>query len=155
MELEDPAREFLLYHPALFGLLRSWLGSLPAFWQSRSSDIGAILSRGPVIEQQGSLSNHSLMDLQFLIHGLEESGAAEALQHAFRQSSDAKQFNRQVHTWFDAFRTLKLIHYMRDRHLPSIGFETLVTELNLDHLLTHEPTLPCLHKTLRKDWLDI
>ena len=47
MELEDPAREFLLYHPSVFGLLRSWLGSLPAIWQSRSSDIGAILSRGP------------------------------------------------------------------------------------------------------------
>ena len=31
MELEDPAREFLLYHPSVFGLLRSWLGSLPAF----------------------------------------------------------------------------------------------------------------------------
>ena len=44
MELENPATEFLLYHPAVFGLLRGWLGSLPAFWQERSSDIGAILS---------------------------------------------------------------------------------------------------------------
>jgi hypothetical protein len=145
MELENPAREFLLYHPAVFGLLRSWLGSLPTFWQSRSSDIGVILS----------ISNHSPMDLQVLIGGLEESGAAEALQHAFRQSSDAKQFNRQIHTWFDAFRTLKLIHHLRDHHLPSIGFETLVTEPNLDHLLKHESTLPGLHTTLRKDWLDI
>jgi hypothetical protein len=155
MELEDPAREFLLYHPALFGLLRSWLGSLPAFWQSRSSDIGVILSRGPVTEQQGSLSNHSPMDLQVLIGGLEESGAAEALQHALRQSSDANQFKRQMHTWFDAFRTLKLIHHLRDHHLPSIGFETLVTEPNLDHLLKHESTLPGLHKAMHKDWLDI
>ena len=145
MELENPAREFLLYHPAVFGLLRSWLGSLPAFWQSRSSDISAILS----------LSNHSPMDLQVLIGGLEESGAAEALQHALRQSSDAKQFNRQIHTWFDAFRTLKLIHHLRDHHLPSISFEALVTEPNLDHFLRHESTLPRLHKILRKDWLDI
>jgi len=155
MELENPAREFLLYHPAVFGLLRSWLGSLPAFWQSRSSDIGVILSRGPVTDQQGSLSNHSPMDLQVLIGGLEESGATEALQHAFKQSSDAKQFNRQIHTWFDAFRTLKLIHHLRDHHLPSISFEALVTEPNLDHFLRHESTLPRLHKILRKDWLDI
>ncbi len=94
------------------------------------------------------------MDLQALIGGLEESGAIEALQHAFRQSSDAVQFNKQIHTWFDALRTLKLIHHLRDHHLRSISFEALVTEQILDHLLRHEPTLPCLHKTLRKGRLD-
>ncbi len=155
MQLEDPAREFQLYHPSVFYLLRSWLGSLSTFWQSRSCDIGAIVSQGPVTDQQGSRSNHTAMDLQVLIGGLEESGATEALQHAFRQSSDAIQFNKQIHTWFDAFRTLKLIHHLRDHHLPSISFQTLVTEPNLDHLLRHESTLPCLHKKLCKDWLDI
>jgi len=153
MELEDPAREFLLYHPSVFGLLRSWLGSLSSFWRSRSSNIGAILSQGPVTNQQDSFSNHSPMDLQALIGGLEESGATEALQHAFRQSNDAIQFNRQIHTWFDAFRTLKLIHHLRDHRLPSISFEALVMAPNLDYLLKHESKLPSLHKTLRKDWL--
>jgi len=151
MELEDPAREFLLYHPSVFGLLRSWLGSLPAFWQSRSSDIGAILSQAPVTGQQGSFSNHSALDLQVLIGGLEELSATEALQHALRQSADARQFKRQMHTWFDAFRTLKLIHYLRDHHLPSIGFEVLVTELNPDHLSRHESTLTDLQKSLRSN----
>ena len=154
MELEDPPREFLLYHPSVFDLLRYWLGSLPTFWQSRSSDIDAILSRGTATGQQSSLSNHPSMALQALIGGLEGSGATEALQHAFRQSNDALQFNRQMHTWFDAFRTLKLIHHLRDHHLPSISFEALVTEQNLDHLMKHESNLSGLHKTLRKDWLD-
>jgi hypothetical protein len=154
MALEDPAREFLLYHPSVFGLLRSWLGSLSTFWQTRSSDIRAILSRNPVTDKRGSLLYHSPTDLQVLIDGLEESGAAEALQHAFRQSTDAIQFNKQIHTWFDAFRTLKLIHHLRDHRLPSISFETLLMEFNPGHLLSHEPRLPCLHKTLRKDWLE-
>jgi hypothetical protein len=133
MELENPDREFLLYHPFVFSLLRSWLDSLPAFWQARSSDIEAILSH------------------QALIDGLEELGAAGALQHALRQSSDAGQFNRQMHTWFDAFRTLKLIHYLRDHHLPSISYQALVTEHNIDYLMMHESTLPCLHKIITKD----
>jgi len=133
MELENPKKEFLLYHPTVFSLLQSWLGSLPAFWQARSSDIGAILSQ------------------QVLIGGLEELGATAALQHALRQSSDARQFKRQMHTWFDAFRTLKLIHYLRDHYLPSISFEALLAEHNLDHLLGHESTLPCLHQSLIKD----
>jgi len=155
MELEDPAREFLLYHPSVFGLLRDWLGSLAAFWQSRSSDIAATLFQGSVTDQADSFPKHAPMDLQVLVDGLERLGAVKALQHAFRQSTDIKQFSRQMHTWFDAFRTLKLIHYLRDHHLPSISFEVLVMELNPDHLLRHESTLPSLHKSLRKDWLDI
>jgi hypothetical protein len=133
MELENPAREFQLYHPSVFSLLQRWLGSLPAFWQSRSSNMSTVLSE------------------QVLIGGLEELGATRALQHALRQSSDANQFNRQMHTWFDAFRTRKLIHYLRDHHLPSISYQALVAEHNLDHLLRHESTLPCLHETLLKD----
>jgi len=155
MELEDPVGEFLLYHPSVFDLLRRWLGSLAVFWQSRSSDIGAILSQGSVTDQPDGLPDQAPMDLQALIGGLEKLGAAEALQHAFRQSSDAKQFSRQLHTWFDAFRTLKLVHHLRDHHLPSVSFEALVTELNPDYLFRHEPTLPSLHKSLCEDWLDI
>jgi hypothetical protein len=44
-----------------------------------------------------------------------------------------------MHTWFDAFRTLKLIHYLRDHHLPSISFEALVAGHNLDHLYKGQP----------------
>jgi len=155
MDLEDPAREYLLYHPSIFDLLRLWLGSLSTFWQTRSSDIGAILSRVAGDEKQGSLANHSAAEIEALIRGLEESGAVEALQHAFRQSSEARQFNRHMHTWFDAFRTLKLIHYLRENRLPSISFETLVTEQKSDHLMSHEPSLPGLHKRLCRGYLDI
>jgi len=140
MEMANPAREFLLYHPAVFGLLHSWLGSLPAFWRSRSSEIAANLPQP---------------ELQGLISGLEQAGASAALQHALTQSSDAAQFNRQMHTWFDAFRTLKLIHYLRDHHLPSISLELLMTEQNVDYLLRHESTLRCLHKAVRKNWLGV
>jgi len=131
MELEDPAREFLLYHPAVFELLRGWLGSLAAFWQARSSDIGAVLTP---------------MDLRVLIGGLEESGASQALRHALTHSSNAEQFKRHMHTWFDAFRTLKLIHHLRDQHLPSISFEELTTAHHLDHLFRHEYMLSNLHE---------
>jgi hypothetical protein len=155
MALEDPAREFLLYHPALFGLLRCWLDSLASFWQSRSGDISEILSRRSVSNGAEALPAHSAGDLQALIDGLEDCGVAGALEHAFRQSTDAAQFNRQMHTWFDAFRTLKLIHHLRDHHLPSISFEALVTEQNPKHLIRHEADLSDLHKTACRNWLDL
>ncbi|NCF63154.1 MAG: hypothetical protein GWP58_09905 [Gammaproteobacteria bacterium] len=134
MQLEDPAREFLLYHPSVFDLLGSWIGSLPAFWQERSDDPGAVLPK---------------KDLPLLIGGLEQAGVADALQHALRQSSDASQFMRQMHTWFDAFRTLKLIHHLRDHFLPSISFQALMTEYRPDHLMGHESSLPPLQDSLR------
>jgi hypothetical protein len=56
-----------------------------------------------------------------------------------------------MHTWFDAFRTLKLIHYLREHHLPSVSFETLVTELNPEHLLKHESRLAGRHESLSRD----
>jgi hypothetical protein len=155
MALEDPAREFLLYHPIIFGLLRSWLSSLPLFWQSRNGEIGDVLSQRYAAKLDHGFSNHSAENLQALIDGLEDSGAAEALQHAFRQSADAAQFKRQMHTWFDAFRTLKLVHHLREHVLPSISFETLVTEQNPDHLMRYEAALSGLHQKLCRDWLDI
>jgi hypothetical protein len=110
VELQDPARDFLLYHPGVFELLRIWLDSLPDFWQARSCDVSGMLSP---------------YDQPALIDGLRAVGAEKALQHAIKQSSDETQFSKQMHTWFDAFRTLKLIHYLRDHLLPSVAYEEL------------------------------
>lgn len=117
--MTDPAREFRLYHPAVFDLLRTWLSSVPDFLEARSSDVGDILSAP---------------DQNMLAGALERIGVGKALQHALRQSSDAAQFERHLHTWFDAFRTLKLIHHLRDHHLPSVPFEDLGSRHNIDHL---------------------
>jgi hypothetical protein len=133
MEMEEPAREFLFYHPSVFGLLRDWLGSLPAFWRSHSCDLTTI----------PGLSDHAA-----LVDGLEAMGAAKALRHALKQSSDAAQFERQMHTWFDAFRTLKLIHYLREHYLPSISFASLKDQQDLDFLLDCEPMLANQHKAM-------
>lgn len=35
-----------------------------------------------------------------------------------------QQRERQFHTWFDAFRTLKLIHFLRDNGLPNVAWDT-------------------------------
>ena len=126
VKLEDPAGDFLLYHPFVFELLREWLASLPAFWKSRTCDLDAVLTT------QG---------LRPLREALEAAGVARALQHALRQSSTCAQFQRQMHTWFDAFRTLKLIHYLRDHYLPSVGYRELARECNTGHLDSHEPAL--------------
>jgi hypothetical protein len=154
MALDDPVREFLLYHPAIFGLLQIWLGSLDGFWQSQSGDIGDTLSRRALSGLTNGVTHHESDDLKALVQGLEYLGVAEVLGHAFRQSKDPAQFKKQMHIWFDAFRTLKLVHYLRDHHFPSISFEALVTEQCPEHLMRHESMLVSLHKKVCRDWLD-
>lgn len=138
MEMDNPAEEFVLYHPAVFDHLRQWLGNLGDFWRQQSCDPAMLSTQG---------------DFRILSDGLIELGTEEALKHALRQSSNVSQFMRQMHTWFDAFRTLKLIHYLRDRHLHSVSFESLTTAHDIDHLWSHEPDLLQLHEILREqDW---
>jgi hypothetical protein len=132
--LKNPFREFLLYNPAVFGLLKGWLDALPLFWQKQSADLAGILQS---------------LGLDKLVEPLNNAGAAEALGHSLRQSSDPDRFTRHMHTWFDAFRTLKLIHYLRDHHYPSISFEALAEAGRLENLLDREPVLRRLHVELR------
>ena len=110
--LSDPVNDFRFYHPMVFELLRLWLQALPVIWQSRSSELpDDMFPAGP--------------EQQMLMKSLQNMGVQKALEHAFRQSKDPEQFMRQMHTWFDAFRTLKLIHALRDNILPSVSYATL------------------------------
>jgi hypothetical protein len=133
VKLENPAREFLFYHPAVFTWLKEWLDSLPEFWRKQSADLAGILNSTGCPE---------------LVRPLLDSGADAALEHSLRQSSGFQQFGRHMHTWFDAFRTLKLIHALRDLHFPSMGFHDLQKEDRLGPLLRREPALPKLHAEL-------
>ncbi len=118
--LADPMGGFRFYDPAVFELLKLWLLALPSIWLSGSVD----LSPGVFPQQQGNRQNPNL---QLLLAGLDAMKTGQALGHAFRQSKSLDQFTRQLNTWFDAFRTLKLIHYLRDEGLPSISYAELET----------------------------
>jgi hypothetical protein len=117
--LEDPERDFRFYHPAVFELLKAWLESWPVTWDSHSSELEVTLMKS-------DFGDHGSSEIrQALLAGLQKMKAGDALDHAFRQSKDLAQFNRQMHTWFDAFRTLKLIHFLRDHALPSVSYREL------------------------------
>jgi len=121
--LADPEQQFLYYNPAVFELLQEWLQSWPAIWHARSTDLAGCRPE--------------------LLSGLKKMRIAGALDHAFRQSKDLDQFTRQMHTWFDAFRTLKLIHILRDDGLPSVSFSQLQAHQIYGQLFS-DP-LPVIH----------
>jgi hypothetical protein len=55
-------------------------------------------------------------------------GAFQAIQDAIARSSDEATLLRHLHTWFDALKTVQLLHALRDGGLPSIGYLQALTE---------------------------
>ncbi len=110
---------FSLYHPLVFAHLSAWLGVLAAIARS-GGDAEAGLAQLP--------SSTPFFRTDVLTGALEKMGAFDAVQDALRLSKDEETLLRHLHTWFDALKTVQLIHALRDGGLPSIGYHQALTE---------------------------
>ncbi len=97
------------YHPAIFGVLREWLEVLSSFVADR--DLPGARARA-----RGSALCAGLDGI------LEEGGAWQAFAAAERQTRSPQPLRQRLHEWFDAFRTLKLVHALRERSFASLPF---------------------------------
>ena len=100
-DFKNPVDEYLFYHPHCFLLLKNWLTLMPTLW--------------------AEMDLQSLIDDELLLNCLLQIGVEEALSHARQHSKNQDSFVKHMHNWFDAFRTLKLIHSLRDKGLGSIN----------------------------------
>jgi hypothetical protein len=112
--------DFRLYHPAIFGHVSAWLRVLRA----------AATSGGRVERAVEELPRENpYFKAGALLEALEAMGAFTAMRDAIQRSSgDAATMLRHFHTWFDAFRTLKLVHALRDGGLPSLAWREALAE---------------------------
>jgi hypothetical protein len=145
-DLQDPVRDFRFYDPAVFELLRLWLSSLPAIWSSGSTQLDARMFPGRDQDEVAKSEHETDVMRDSLLSVLKIIKTEQALAHAFRQSKDLAQFTRQMYTWFDAFRTLKLVHGLRDSCLPAISYSTLEAKQTFSDLLFHDQELMAFHK---------
>lgn len=104
------------YAPDVFLELRTLIRALTAFAErggvERVYEGIAALSEGPRAA---------------ILRSFDEFDARAALEAANRESKTAVARFRRVHSWFDAFRTLKCVHALRDRCFPSLPWrEALV-----------------------------
>lgn len=100
LALADPINEYRFYHPGVFTALGEFLGQFDALWSKEdpSSSLAA-------------LRQH----LDF----------AKGLSHARSQSRSQKAYLGHLHNWFDGFRTLKAVHWLRDQRWPSLTLAEL------------------------------
>ncbi len=110
-------KTFLLYHPDCFHRLRETLAGIRTLRQP----------------------DHPLLGV-----ALKEMGFPEALDTCIRETTSPDRARRRLHQWFDAFRTLKLIHRLRDLGLASIPWQDAVSRA---------PFAPPPNASLRKELL--
>lgn len=96
--------EYKLYNPEIFEILKNWLAAL----NKNSGLVSDYLSAAESIHPEL---------YKFLIKQEFDRAFGKILNHA----GSEKQLNLQKKLWFDGFRTLKLIHHLRDNVSPDIN----------------------------------
>jgi len=143
-DLDDQVNDFRFYDPKVFEFLRLWLQSLPSIWEGQSCELSTDIFLRPSAENDHDLKSDSLLAY------LQKIGINKVLEHGFRQSKNLDQFTRQLHTWFDAFRTLKMIHTLRDDHLPNISYDRLEKSEVFRKLLERDQDLLVFHQRFHR-----
>lgn len=113
VQLEDARHDYVFYHPKLFELLQEFLNVLPDIWrhtQTTNADSHIISN---AIENEKLLYALRMLDID------------AGINHAITHSKALEGFLKHMHDWFDGFRTLKLVHHLRDTYCPSINIAEL------------------------------
>lgn len=119
LDLHEHSEVYRYYHPAIFVELKTLLDNINALFEV----IFAELSLDKILSKHCTAALLSLDFLRFA-------------EHCKKQKVSTKQFPREFHTWFDAFQTLKFIHFLQNsvyHPLPLDECEALLTQYRQDH----------------------
>jgi hypothetical protein len=116
---DDPAAIHQVYHPAVYTVLGAWVHAVR---EGLGDDGPSLIASAECIAPE-------------LAAFLLEQGFPAAWDQLRKNHREPQRLWRQFHGWFDAFRTLKLIHHLRDHGYPQtdplVAFEALFAELGL------------------------
>lgn len=117
--LADP-ESLRLYGPECFDVLGSWLHELEEFCAHLS------------VERLLATTVWAGRAAGVVLDAVEHAGGRTALERIVRQSHDATDLWTRLHIWFDAFRTLKLIHALRDAHFAPVPWREAIARIGFE-----------------------
>lgn len=111
--LSKKQNEYVAYNPESFRILKDWLNY---FLSENVIDTKSILNNAREINSG-------------LYHFLISQKFERDWERILKNNQSAEEIQKQKIYWFDAFKTLKLIHYLRDNGYPNINLFDAVDEL--------------------------
>jgi len=106
---DQPLEQFRIYDPRCFAFIGDWTRQFERLF-SDGEHVALDRARERLSER---------VPAETVREWAEQFDIDSALKHAFKQADSKGAFVRHMHVWFDAFRTLKTIHFLRDRCFPS------------------------------------
>lgn len=100
--LADTDDEYLVYNPSSYQILKAWLALVASQPESGAHEL---IAQAEAISTQLRLF-------------LEANRFPRTWQRLCENARDAVRLVAQFHRWFDGFRTVKLIHHLRDNGFP-------------------------------------
>jgi hypothetical protein len=124
--------EYLLYHPHSFMVLKEWVNTFHS---------ETIKSEEFYLSEANKI-NSALRSF------LECNSFAEDWKKVLNNSKSLEQVSKQKRMWFDGFRTLKLIHYLRDEVYPQINMfdavDGLMELMGLEAKIERKDAIPSI-----------
>jgi hypothetical protein len=122
---EDMLLQPLFYHANCFGILKDWLDFF-------AQCANRIYGNQPVDQWRSWLLSRDNNSSELLLQIIDAEEFETILHKARRQCSDAAALQRYLHTWFDGFRTLKLVHAARDKHFSMQNFRQCFGDVDIN-----------------------
>lgn len=92
---------YMAYDPRSFSLLKDFLEQIPTLYQAAT--------QGAAIEIKGG---------QVLLDFLEQQSFAKEIQKIIANTASWASFAKRFYQWFNAFMTVRWVHFARERQLP-------------------------------------
>ncbi len=103
--LSQTKNEYLLYAPESFIILKKWL---KVFYHSSNTNETWLMKEAENIDVE-------------LYNFFQQNNFKRDFEKIRNNSKSPQQLNKQKLRWFDGFKTLKLIHHLRDTSFPEIN----------------------------------
>ncbi len=111
--LAEGEQRLLFYQPVVFSIVGEWLACVAV---NSEADASELLSRATGISP-------------VLHRFLEQAGFRDSWDNLKKNNRESEKLTTAFHCWFDAFRTMRLVHELSDRAYPRIAPEGAVAPL--------------------------
>jgi len=139
--MDQPLRDYRFYHPQSFNDLAVWLNLITPLWHAREryQQLGFNQTIDFLLSENKTESEIDDQQAKRLSRVLASQKIESFLQHGFKQCRSEAAFRKQMHDWFDGFKTLRFIHLMREYYFDDVALQELtknhtkwLTELSLE-----------------------